>query len=75
MTIKNKNCNYFFYALIEIYYKNQKIKIFKELRKMINEECIDEFGTHTMQNIIGFASCEKEFKIPLISFNELIGLP
>ena len=41
---------------------------------MINEECTDEFGTHTMQNIIGFASCEKEFKIPLMSFNDLIGL-
>jgi hypothetical protein len=27
-----------------------------------------------MQNIIGFASCEKEFKIPLMSFNDLIGL-
>jgi hypothetical protein len=73
MTIKNKNCNYFFYALIEICDKNQKIKILKEL-KMINEEFTDEFGTHTMQNIIGFASCEKEFKIPLMSFNDLIGL-
>ena len=64
-----------FYALIEIWDKNQKIKILKEVRKMINEECTDEFGTYSMQNIIGFASSEEEFKILLMSFNDLIGLP
>ena len=42
---------------------------------MINEECTDEFGTYSMQNIIGFASSEEEFKILLMSFNDLIGLP
>jgi hypothetical protein len=42
---------------------------------MINEECTDEFGNHTMQNRIGFASSEEEFKILLMSFNDLLGLP
>ena len=74
MSIKNKNSK-FFYVIIKIWDKNQRIKILKELRKIINDQCIDEFGAHTILNIIGFASSEEEFKILLMSFNYLIGLP
>ena len=60
--IKNKNDNYFYYVLIKISYKNQRIKILKELRKIINDECADELVDHIMKNILGFASNEEGFK-------------
>ena len=70
MIIKDKNGNYFCSDLIKICDKNQRIKILKELSNTINEDCTDEFGTHTIQNLIEFASSEEEFKLLLISFND-----
>ena len=67
---KNKNGNYFCSDLIKINDKNKRIKIFKELSKTINDDCTDEFGTHTIQNIIEFASSEEEFELLLMSFND-----
>ena len=62
MVIKNKNGNYFFYVLKKIYFKNQRITILKELRKIINDECANELGNHIMKKIIWFAFNEEEFK-------------
>ena len=70
MVIKDKNGNYFCSDLIKICDRNQRIKILKELSNTINEDCTDEFGTHTIQNLIEFASSEEEFKLLLISFND-----
>jgi hypothetical protein len=70
MVIKDKNGNYFCSDLIKICDKNQRIKILKELSNTINEDCTDEFGTHTIQNLIEFASSEEEFKLLLMSFND-----
>ena len=67
--IKNKNGNYFCSNLIKICDKNNRIKILKELSKTINEDCIDEFGTYPIQNLIQFASSEDEFQLLLSSFN------
>ena len=70
MVIKDKNGNYFCSDLIKICDKNQRIKILKELSNTINEDCTDEFGTHTIQNLIEFASSGEEFKLLLMSFND-----
>jgi hypothetical protein len=70
MIIRDKNGNYFCSDLLKICYKNQRIKILKELSNTINEDCTDEFGTHTIQNLIEFASSEEEFKLLLVSFND-----
>ena len=69
MDNKNKNGNYFCSDLIKINYKNKRIKILKELSKTINDDFTDEFGTHTIQNIIEFASSEEGFELLLMSFN------
>ena len=70
MIIRDKNGNYFCSDLLKICDKNQRIKILKELSNTINEDCIDEFGTHTIQNLIEFASSEEEYKLLLVSFND-----
>jgi hypothetical protein len=70
MIIRDKNGNYFCSDLLKVCDKNQRIKILKELSNTINEDCIDEFGTHTIQNLIEFASSEEEFKLLLVSFND-----
>ena len=70
MIIRDKNGNYFCSDLLKICDKNQRIKILKELSNTINEDCTDEFGTHTIQNLIEFASSEEEFKLLLVSFND-----
>ena len=67
--IKNKNGNYFCSYLIKICDKNNRIKILKELSNSINEDCIDEFGTYPIQNLIQYASTEDEFQLLLLSFN------
>lgn len=70
MIIRDKNGNYFCSDLLKICDKNQRIKVLKELSNTINEDCTDEFGTHTIQNLIEFASSEEEFKLLLVSFND-----
>jgi len=62
MAIKDKNGNNFCSDIIKIYHKNIRIKILKELGNTINEDCIDEFVTHTIQNFIEFAFSEEKFK-------------
>jgi hypothetical protein len=72
--IKNKNGNYFFSDLIKVCNKEQKIKILKELSETISQDCIDEFGTHPIQNLIELSSDEEEYKLLLASFNNLDSL-
>ena len=68
--IKDKNGNYFCSSLIRICNKEQRLKIFKELSNTISEDSIDEFGTHTIQNLIEIASNEEEFTLLLSSFKD-----
>lgn len=68
--IKNKNGNYFCSNLINICDKNNRIKILIELSDTLSEDCMDEFGTYPIQNLIEHASSEDEFKLLLKSFNE-----
>jgi hypothetical protein len=67
--IKNKNGNYFCIDLIKVCDKNQRIEILKEISKTINEDCVDEYGTHPIQTLIELAESEEEYKLILLSFN------
>lgn len=69
IAIKNKNGNYFCSDLIKRCNKEQRVKILKELSNTLNQDCIDEFGTHTIQNLIEYASGEEEYILLLSSFD------
>ena len=69
--IKNKNGNYFCSDLLKVCNKEQKIKILKELSENISKDCADEFATHPIQNLIELASDEEEYKLLLVSFNDM----
>ena len=68
--IKNKNGNYFCSNLIKKCDKNNRLAILTELSSTMNEDCMDEFGTYPIQNLIALASGEDEFKLLLTSFND-----
>jgi hypothetical protein len=69
--IKNKNGNYFCSDLFKICNKEQRIKILKELSDYISDDCTDEFGTHPIQKLIEFSFSEEEYKLLLMSFNDI----
>ena len=71
LIIKNKNGNYFCSDLIKKCTKDQRIKILKELSNTISQDCIDEFGTHTIQYLIEYASGEEEYMLLLYSFDKV----
>jgi len=68
--IKNKNGNYFCSDLFKVCDKNQRIKILNEICNTISDDCIDEYGSHPIQTLIELASCEEEYKLLLMSFND-----
>jgi len=68
--IKNKNGNYFVSDLLKVCSKEQRIEILKELGKNINDDCIDEYGTHPIQTLIELAKSEDEYKLLLYYFND-----
>ena len=68
--IRNKNGNYFCSDLFKVCDKNQRILILKELSNTISDDCVDEFGTHSIQTLVELAKCEEEYKLILSSFND-----
>ena len=68
--IKNKNGNYFISDLLKACSEEQRIEILKELGKNINDDCIDEYGTHPIQTLIELAKSEEEYKLLLNYFND-----
>ena len=68
--IKNRNGNYFCSDLLKVCNIEQRIIILKELSNTLNEDCIDEFGTHPIQNLIELSSSEEEYKLLLFSFDD-----
>jgi hypothetical protein len=68
--IKDKNGNYFCSELFKVCIQDQRIIILKELSNTICDDCVDEFGSHTIQNSIDFSSCEEEYNLILKSFND-----
>ena len=68
--IKNKNGNYFCSDLFKVCDEKQRIIILKELSLTLCYDCIDEYGTHSIQTLIEISSCEEEYKLILSSFND-----
>ena len=68
--IKNRNGNYFCSDLLKVCNKEQRIIILKELSNTLNEDCVDEFGTHPIQNLIELSSSDEEYKLLLSSFSD-----
>lgn len=66
--IKNQNGNYFFTDLYIKCDNKQRIKILKELKDTICDDCKNEFGTHPIQKIIENSKSEEEYKLILSSF-------
>ena len=56
--------------MLKVCNKEQRIEILKELGKDINEDCIDEYGTHPIQTLIELANSEEEYKLLLLYFND-----
>ena len=67
--IKDKNGNYFCSDLFKVCNQSQRIKILKELSNTICDDCINNFGTHPIQTLVEFSSCEEEYNLLLNSFN------
>ena len=68
--IKNRNGNYFCSDLVKVCNAEQRIIILKELSGTLSEDCMDEFGTHPIQNLIELSSSEEEYKLIVSSFND-----
>ena len=68
-SIKDKNGNYFCSDLFKICNQSQRIKVLKELSNTISEDCTHQFGSHPIQTLIEFSSCEEEYNLLLYSFN------
>ena len=68
--IKNKNGNYFCSDLFKSCDEKQRIVILKEISLTIAEDCLDEYGTHSIQTLIENSSSEEEYKLILSSFND-----
>ena len=68
--IKDKNGNYFCSDLFKVCDQNQRIIILNEICNSINDDSIDEYGTHAIQTLIELSKCEEEYKLILSSFND-----
>ena len=68
--IKNKNGNYFCSDLFKVCDTNQRITILEEIKNTLCDNCIDEYGTHPIQNLVELASSEEEYKLILFSFKD-----
>ena len=68
--IKNKNGNYFCSDLFKACDENQRIIILKEISLTLFDDCLDEFGTHSIQTLIEISCCEEEYKLILSSFDD-----
>ena len=70
MIIKNKNGNYFCSDLFKVCNENQRIIILKEISMTLCDDCLDDFGTHSIQTLIEYSSSQEEYKIILSCFND-----
>lgn len=69
--IKDKNGNYFFSDLIKKCNIDQRLIIIKEIAFKINEDCKDEYATHSLQTLFEFSSTKEELELLISSFNDL----
>ncbi len=68
--IKDKNGNYFCSDLFKLCNYKQRLQILEEISLTLNEDCLDEYGTHPVQNLIEISSTEEEYKLILNPFKE-----
>jgi len=68
--IKDKNGNYFFSDLIKVCDQNNRLIILVELSPNLAEDCLDKYGTHSIQVLIERSDGEIEYKYILSSFND-----
>ena len=66
--MKDKNGNYFCQDLFKECNQEQRIIILNELYQSLSEDCLDNYGTHPIQILIGKASSEIEYQLILTSF-------
>ena len=70
LIIKNKNGNYFCSDLFKSCDVKQRIIVLKEISLTLSEDCLDDYGTHSIQTLIENSNCPEEFKMILSSFND-----
>ena len=70
LIIKNKNGNYFCSDLFKSCDEQQRIKILQEISFTLSDDCLDEYGTHSIQTLIENSSCDEEYKLIIASFND-----
>ena len=70
LIIKNKNGNYFCSDLFKSCEEKQRIKILQEISFTLSDDCLDEYGTHSIQTLIENSSCDEEYKLIIASFND-----
>ena len=68
--ISDKNGNYFCTDLFKICTQKDRIIILEELSPYLSEDCVNNFGTHPIQTLVDYSSCEVEYKLILYSFND-----
>ena len=68
--ILDKNGNFFCKDLFKICDQKERIEILKELSSTLSEDCCNNYGTHPIQTLVEFSSCEEEYKLILCSFND-----
>ena len=70
LIIKNKNGNYFCSDLFKSCDEKQRIIILKEIKLTLAEDCLDEYGTHSIQTLIENSNSLEEYKLILSSFSD-----
>ena len=68
--ILDKNGNFFCKDLFKICDQKERIAILQELSPTLSEDCCNNYGTHPIQTLVEFSSCEEEYKLILYSFND-----
>ena len=68
--ILDKNGNFFCKDLFKICDQKERIAILQELSPTLSEDSCNNFGTHPIQTLVEFSSCEDEYKLILSSFND-----
>ena len=70
LIIKNKNGNYFCSDLFKACDHDLRIIILKELSLTLDEDSLNEYGTHSIQTLIEKSTTQEEFNLILKPFNE-----
>ena len=59
--IKDKNGNYFCNDLFKECNQEQRLEILNELYQTLSEDCLNNYSSYPIQNLIELANCEREY--------------